>query len=259
MKKILVIDDDGIVRDALNVFLSRAGYKVFTAADGLNGLNIFQNNNPDLIILDRNLPDITGSKVLDKIRQYSKTIPVIILTGYDDPEDARRYIEYGATLFISKANGLSKVLEEVNYILNEENEIKKEEIFIDNNKSSNVKILIAEDDEQLRNIISRHIKNMGYEPIMSADGREAIEFFRINKPDIVLLDIAMPELSGIEVLKEIMKISPETGVIMITGNEDEDIARECLKLGAFDYYSKPVNFKNLEISIRARLIFQEKL
>lgn len=260
MRKILVIDDDGIVRDALNVFLTRAGYKVFVAPDGLNGMALFKNNTPDLVILDRDLPGMTGSEIIQKIRQFSKTLPVIILTGYDDPEDARKYIEQGATVFLSKAEGLSRVLDEVDSIFNTENESsKKENFFTKDNKTSEIKILIADDDEQIRNVLSRHISNMGYIALLAENGRKAVDKFKAEKPDIVLLDIQMPEINGLDALKMILNIDPDASIMMITGNEDEDIAKECLKLGAFDYTSKPINFKNLEIAIKARLMLQDKL
>lgn len=117
MAKILIIDDDGIVRDALTVFLTRAGHQVNTAADGGNGVLLFKNTKPDLVVLDRDMPVKTGSVVFKEIREISKATPVIILTGYDAPEDAESYLRDGAASFLSKADGLSNVLDAVDKLL----------------------------------------------------------------------------------------------------------------------------------------------
>jgi two-component system chemotaxis response regulator CheY len=256
MNRILVIDDDGIVREALKEFLGRNGFEVFSSPDGLNGIILLKNIRPDLIILDREMPNLTGSQILKKIREFSKSIPVIILTGYDSMEDKEEYMKNGANSFLSKANGLKPVLEEIKGILkldmiknktfNAENKFEKEEI--------KKKILIADDDENIRNMLKKFIISINMIPIEAKDGAEAIERYSAEKPDLVLLDIAMPYKNGIEVLKHIYGNDRNANVIMITGNDEEYIAKESLKLGAFDYISKPINLKNLEISIKTRLL-----
>ncbi|MDT8287225.1 MAG: response regulator, partial [Elusimicrobiales bacterium] len=117
MAKILIIDDDGIARDALGAFLIRMGHEAHAAADGANGLAMFRSISPDLVILDRELPALTGSRVLAKIRETPSAVPVIILTGYDASEDEARYLAGGATRFLSKGSGLSPVLKTVEELL----------------------------------------------------------------------------------------------------------------------------------------------
>lgn len=257
MAKILVIDDDGIVRDAIKSFLSRSGHTVFCAADGLNGITLFKNALPDIVILDREMPNLTGSQVLAKIREFSKTVPVIILTGYDSPEDARQYIQEGASSFLSKSQGLSPLLEEIDKILNlspwQADKVKKNTAEAQPASSQEIKILIADDEEPVRNMLSRFVISIGMKPLLASNGREAVDIFRSQNPQIVLLDIYMPVKNGLEALKEIMSFSPQAGVMMITGNDEEELARTCLKNGAFDYISKPINLKNLEVSLKTRL------
>ncbi len=120
MAKILIIDDNKIVKDALKKILAARGHEIEVVTDGLNGLLMFKNYKPDLVILDRNIPTLTGSQVLQKIRQIDLKTPVIILTGYDEEEDKKKYLSMGATSFLSKAEGLSPVEEEVKRILSEE-------------------------------------------------------------------------------------------------------------------------------------------
>ena len=75
-----------------------------------------------------------------------------------------------------------------------------------------------------------------------------------KKPDIVLLDINMPKNNGLEVLRKLVPEMRGTGFIMISGNDDENVARDCLTYGAFDYVSKPLNLDVLEKVITSRLL-----
>lgn len=260
MSKILIIDDDGIVRDALNIFLSREGHEVFTAGDGGNGLLAFKNNQPDLVILDRDLPVISGSAVFQKIREITKDVPVMILTGYDAPEDAAAYLAEGAASFLSKGEGLSNVLTEVARLLGSpvQPDVKStgQHSPAQAAGSARGRILVADDDVAIANILSRFFRDIGYEVITAPDGIAAERLAREKKPDIILLDIFMPGKDGLDVLKDIGPEMPGVGIIMITGNEDEDVARECLRLGAFDYVPKPVNLDALAERIKARLLLQ---
>lgn len=261
MAKILVIDDDGIVRDALTVFLTRAGHQVTTAADGGNGILAFKAGRPDLVILDRDLPVISGSGVFEKIREVSPAIPVMILTGYDSPEEAEVYIKHGAASFLSKGDGLSNVLAEVDRLLGIEKAPAKPVIERGNPRppapsSGGALILVADDDEAILGVLSRSLAAEGYRVITAKDGETALNLSREQKPDLILLDISMPKKNGLEVLKELAPELPRTGFMMITGNEDEQVAKTCLEMGAFDYIPKPMNLQALMKVIEARLLLQ---
>ncbi|MHB0996835.1 MAG: response regulator [Elusimicrobiales bacterium] len=263
MAKILIIDDDGIVRDALAVFLTREGHEVLTAADGGNGVLLFRNSLPDLVILDRDLPVISGSAVFQKIREVSKAVPVMILTGYDAPEDAEAYLADGAACFLSKGDGLSNVLEEIGRILGtpaHPGDIRQYGRAANGARArlrSRALILVADDDAAILNVLTRFLTEQGYKVIAAADGLAAEKLALERKPDLILLDIYMPGKDGVEVLKTVLAEEPGTGVIMITGNDDIEVAKSCLRLGAFDYLPKPVNLDALQARIAARLVLQK--
>ena len=266
MAKILIIDDDGITRDALNVFLSRAGHEVFTAADGANGVLVFKNSQPDLVVLDRDLPILSGSGVFDNIQKISKTTPIVILSGYTDPDEVGAYLSHGAAAFLSKGDGLSPVLAEIDRVLAAHKAKAPAPKAPEPATAPAAKtaaapgaglILIADDEPEIRAILGRFLSSLSFEILEAKDGAEALKLARARRPDIILLDIAMPQKDGVEVLKELAPEMPETGFMMITGNEDEKIARECLEFGAFDYISKPINLDTLGGIIRTRLLLQK--
>ncbi|PIU18126.1 MAG: hypothetical protein COT18_11110 [Elusimicrobia bacterium CG08_land_8_20_14_0_20_59_10] len=263
MAKILIIDDDGIVRDALSVFLTRAGHKVFTAADGANGVQAFKNLVPDLVVLDRDLPLMSGSLVFDKIREISKTAPVLVLSGYNNPEEVAAYMRWGAAAFLSKADGLSPVLAAVEKILSAD---PKDPAAAEKTAPASCRVgsgekgrvLVADDDRASRDVFRRLLASIACEAIEAEDGAETLALARELKPDLLLLDISMPKKNGVEVLKELVTELPDSGFMMITGNKDEAIAKECLTLGAFDYVSKPVNLETLAQKINLWLLTRKK-
>jgi CheY-like chemotaxis protein len=120
------------------------------------------------------------------------------------------------------------------------------------------KILIIDDDPGTRTVLRGFLSELACETLEAGDGAEALVLARASRPDIILLDIYMPKKDGVAVLKELAPEMPATGFMMITGNEDEDVARECLEFGAFDYISKPLNLAVLGEAIKARLLLQKK-
>ncbi len=122
------------------------------------------------------------------------------------------------------------------------------------------KILIIDDDRIIRERLKKLLDLDGYRTFIAEDGRKGLDLFRKEKPDIVLLDIKMPGIDGIEVLKK-MKRDPrgssKAEVIIITGHGEVKTAIEALKEGAFEYIQKPIEFDELDIEIKKALEKQQ--
>ncbi len=101
------------------------------------------------------------------------------------------------------------------------------------------RILIVDDEEVVRNILQRILKEAGYDVTMAADGEHAIDILYQEEHEVVLLDIKMPGMTGIEVLAKLTAEWPDIGVIMITAVMDAQTAVKAMKLGALDYITKP--------------------
>jgi len=111
------------------------------------------------------------------------------------------------------------------------------------------KILIIDDEENIVKFLSMSLKVDGYETVSAYNGKQGIEVFKKEQPSIVLTDIKMPEMDGLEVLREIKMIDPETEVIIITGHGDIDSTISALQFGASDFINKPVKDEALAIAI----------
>jgi len=110
-------------------------------------------------------------------------------------------------------------------------------------------ILIVDDEEGIRKVLSIALSDMGYEVHTAENGAAALRVFEAARPPIVLTDIKMPEMDGIELLRRLKQQHPETEVIMITGHGEMDLAIKSVKYEATDFVTKPINDEVLEIAL----------
>jgi DNA-binding NtrC family response regulator len=114
-------------------------------------------------------------------------------------------------------------------------------------------ILLVDDQDTIRFFLEKTLTQEGYEAVTAKTGTEAIEKARQVMPDLVLLDLKLPDMDGLEVLRKIKEIFPEIGVIMITAFGDIETAVTAMKHGAFDFVSKPINLDQLLLVIKKGL------
>ncbi|MEE8372669.1 MAG: ATP-binding protein [Dehalococcoidia bacterium] len=120
-------------------------------------------------------------------------------------------------------------------------------------QSSKGTILVVDDEESVRNIVARKLRSDGYDCELASNGREAVETAARQHFDLVLTDVKMPGMSGIEVLSQMVADHPDTGVVMITAMADAHTAVEAMKLGAYDYVTKPFDLETLGLRIEKAL------
>lgn len=119
---------------------------------------------------------------------------------------------------------------------------------MDRNNTSGLRILFADDETHLRELMQSELPRMGHDVTVCPDGVAAVKALERGGPyDAALLDLKMPGLTGIEVLAKIRQVSPETQVVILTGQASIDTAVQALRLGAFDYLTKPCKWAELEV------------
>ena len=116
------------------------------------------------------------------------------------------------------------------------------------------KILVVDDEIIIRDLLEDFLGRKGYDVYTATDGRAAIAKVKEIRPHIVLLDIMMPGMDGIDTLKEIRRIDPKVGVIMVTAISDQQLGRRAMELGAFDYITKPLDFNYLETAVMVKML-----
>ncbi len=113
-------------------------------------------------------------------------------------------------------------------------------------------LLVADDEKEIRNFLKRALELAGYNVVLAPNGREALAMYRKHKPDLIILDIMMPELDGLEVLG-ILRRNSNVPVIMITGQGKVTALDTALGLGADDFIRKPFHIGELVSRIKAKL------
>jgi len=232
-KKILVVDDEPDVAYLVRVYLEKSGYQAIVATSGWEALEKASQERPDLITLDIILPDLDGFTVLERLKAEPTTasIPVVVLTIVQDRD---RAIRLGAVEYLTKPIDEAQLLDCVRRILT---------------KSTKKKILVADDDPEILQLLDTALRQNGYETILCPDGAVAVVQLSKEHPALVLLDIKMPKVDGYGVL-QILKANEETRdipVIVMTGveSEIEEGRGKVLTLSARQFITKPFSLDYL--------------
>ncbi len=123
-------------------------------------------------------------------------------------------------------------------------------------------ILLVDDEKDIREVLRLPLTDLGYEVLEAENGADALHLFERLQPPMILTDIKMPGMDGIELLQKVKRANPEVEVIMITGHGDMDLAVKSLKYNATDFITKPINVDVLEIAIQRaaeRILNRQKL
>jgi CheY-like chemotaxis protein len=113
------------------------------------------------------------------------------------------------------------------------------------------RVLIVDDEPEVCGVLRDTLLDSGYSVKTAVSGREALGLIPVFQPDVVLLDVAMPGMSGVEILDQVRREHPRVAVIMVTANQEEAAARQMLARGAFDYVPKPFDLNVVERVVAA--------
>ena len=114
-----------------------------------------------------------------------------------------------------------------------------------------IQVLICDDSMFVRKKLAAVLKNCGVgEVIEASDGEQAVEMFKENKPDLTLMDIVMPKMTGVEALKAILSADPKAKVVMASSVGTQENLKEAINAGAFDFLQKPISDAQLEMLIK---------
>jgi len=185
-RTVLVIDDEATVRDLMQRFLAKEGYRVVTASGGEEGLRRAKELRPDAITLDVMMPGMDGWAVLSALKADTQTadIPVVMLTIMDN-----KNLGYalGAADYLMKPIDRERLMEALAKFRRD------------------LPILVVDDDAVLRELVRRILEKDGYAVVEAGNGREALERLEEVSPGLILLDLMMPEMDGFELVAELRR------------------------------------------------------
>lgn len=279
---ILMIEDSMTSRKVLSMLFSRMGYRLIEAASGAEAVEAARNNHPDLILLDVMLPDTNGHDLLAKLRTFDhiQVIPVIMLTGKHDAQDRMKGMQGGASEYITKPFNPEKLTALVqNYLqqntVSGENKLHinratqptaptqssqlsrapvqervvetSQSVIVQAKKDGKKSIFIIEDSSTSRKVLSMILGRSGYHIYEACTGKQALELAHNIQPDLVLLDVVLPDMTGYNVLPQLKKIAhfSDLPVIMLTGKSEAKDRMQGMLAGTNEYLTKPFDPQKL--------------
>jgi DNA-binding NtrC family response regulator len=258
----LVVDDDPEFLEVVSEYLALHGLSVMRAANGLEALVHINRSRPQLVVLNLQVPRLGGLEALRRIRGFDPGLRVAVVTGDPDSRVQDEALRLGAAAVLRKPVDL----EQLGRYLGLEPLARDASTPTGNPASASPPnipappptgyILIVDDDTDVCAILQEFLAARGYQTRAAHSGATALRAILDRPPDVVLLDIAMPGLSGVEALPAIRAVAPAVKVIMVSGTSDLNLAKRALALGAFDYIVKPVDFQYLGGSIETALLMK---
>ncbi len=233
--KILIAEDNELMRDLLREALLDIKCELIEAEDGARAIKMAksESKNLNLVILDVNMPKKNGFEVLKALKGAgpTKDIPAIMLTRKAEDENVIKGISGGAIDYITKPFEVQDLVNIISDIL----------------KNVKKKILIADDDELIHDLLTGHFHHLGYDVVNAKDGKEAVKMIKKEKPDIAIIDYMMPALDGISVIRKVREDSELKNIpmILLTAKSQQENVLLGLKSGARDYITKPFDVDEL--------------
>ena len=234
MKKILIVDDEEKIRTLYSALLKDEGYQVFQSANAFDANETLKRENIDLVLLDIKMPEVDGSIVYETMQLFHKKTKVIVTSVYSLSQQ-KEMIE-GAADYHDKSESNEILLVKI-----------KEALRMDTKKN----ILVIDDDRNWRSLLYRQLKEAGFHAIEATNGRTALGLIKSNNIDVVILDILLPDSSGLEIYDEIRKQFPHIRIIVASVHPVEE--QTFLISDADDYYFKSESLLVLIGKIKAIL------
>jgi CheY-like chemotaxis protein len=252
-RRVLVADDDAEVRAVIVEYLEQSGYIVTQADNGIEALRQLNTAPPDVLLLDLMMPRLGGLGALRLIVTPSQPgVRVIVITANEDPQLHAAAKALGAHAVVVKPLDLPELQRQIETLpAPDPSSRMATPSSTPADASGRPRILIVDDEPEIRALLREILETNGYATRSEESATGAFWAIMQETPDAVLLDIAMPGLSGIDIIPALRFVKQNVKIIMVSGVSDLGLAKQALAYGAFDYVTKPVDFMRLLEAVRA--------
>ncbi|AUI68819.1 PAS domain S-box protein [Beggiatoa leptomitoformis] len=255
LNSVLIIEDMNIAADQVKRYVNNIGIaSVHILSFGSSAIEVARHLQPDVILLDLVLPDMSGLDVLHHLKNTTQTakIPVIIVSILDE---YKRALTLGASAYLQKPLTRQRLLDVLQSIFTnadfqtarQQPTVPHQTVPTEKLTYQNVPILLAEDNESNIDYLTEYLVPKGFKLTVARNGREALERAKEEKPNIILMDIQMPVMDGLEATR-LIRLDTQLSdipVIALTALAMPGDKERCLAAGATEYLSKPVSLKTL--------------
>lgn len=277
--RVLLVDDEEDYVRALAERMNMRDVRTSVALSGEEALRTLAEDPPEVMVLDLRMPGMQGMEVLEVVRKHHPRIQVIILTGHGGEKEEKDAKRLGAFEYVQKPADLGQLLGLVQGAWRRGLEVTKEFIRESEEEFSRsmaaaamaeggmqdeaadmlsaseppkkeppktgLKVLLVDDEEDFVLTMAERMEMREVGSSVALDGEAALTMMEEDLPDVMVLDLKMPGMGGLEVLERVKKTHPEIPVIILTGHGSAREEEEARRLGAFDYLEKPIDINDL--------------
>jgi len=254
MSKILIVDDERVFCDLLQALMKSHGHEIYTAYNGQEAVEQFKQHHPHFTLLDLHMPEMNGIETLRQIRAIDRTAAVMILTaaGTDDLEQQARRL--GVTDFLSKAISLDAIVASMDRGLKPPAQAQANAQAAQTDITETDAVFLAEGNTDTRDTLVRFLGQQGITIQAAPDGPTLLNMLDKERPKLIVLDMDLSGMNGLEVLKAMRAKNYTGGIIIMTSRQDEKLLKEALDLGSIDILGKPVAPERLMLTIQVGLV-----
>ncbi len=257
--RVLIVDDNATNRRILEANLTEWGCATTSCSSGPDALAAFDPGTFDLVLTDFLMPEMDGIELSGEIRKRctgTKCVPIVMLSSAADVRPHDEWSNFGLHSWLSKPvrqSQLLRVLQETvgaAYAITVSAETEA-------SKPMNLKVLLAEDNAVNIRVATRLLERAGCEVKLAANGFEAVSMAALEDFDIILMDVHMPEMDGLEATVKIREREAAGGyrnfIVAMTASARHEDMEECLKSGMDEFLTKPVNVEALKATLLSRV------
>lgn len=231
--KVMVVDDDPMLLSLLTDTLDTIGYTSVSVPDAESALTLLKDGSDvNIIISDINLPGIDGLELVRQVKRFSLEIPVILITGVSMNGIRSRAYREGADGFLDKPFRISVVESMMQRLLK-------------HGSLRGATVLLIDDNPKYRDVVKDLLKELNFDPIVAKNGSEALEIIKQNRIDIVVTDLMMPGMDGLELARKIKDVSPSSHLIIYSGITPDAAQESEIKSAADAFLKKPVSLEKV--------------
>ncbi len=261
--RLLLVDDEPEFLHSTAKVLARRGLEPFTAGGGAEAIALLRRQPVDVVVLDMKMPGMDGAAVFDEIKRNWPGLPVIVLTGHESLSEACAMTKEGVVDYLLKPCDIDLLAEKIQdaaVLKRSATDVPGAQADAERDEGDRVRVLLVDDEPELLDTLKKVLTRRGMEVHTTQSGEDALRLLQRTPIDVIVLDVKMPGMSGLDVLRQIKQAPVNREVILLTGHPTVDAAVAGLRQGAFEYLIKPPDVAELVTLIRrAQKVRQEKL